>query len=118
MLGRQPFDGARQSVDAPEPVFDGADHQITDILALDALRRGNMAHGFAITAIEGEGDADLLLVVAGDLEAIRAPACVGMINRNPAVMAAFIRATSMALEEKAMRLHDVRVSVNPGHRFQ
>jgi hypothetical protein len=56
-----------------------------------------MAHGFPVAAIKGEGHTDLLLVVAGDLEAIRAPARVGLINGDLPVMTASLNPAGMAV---------------------
>jgi hypothetical protein len=38
-------------------MLDGSEHQITNVLAADAARGGEEAHGLAITAIEREGEA-------------------------------------------------------------
>ena len=66
----EPFDGLGQHVDATEAVLDGGDHEVLHVLALDALRGGDMGDCLTVAAVEGEGDTDLLLVVAADLEAV------------------------------------------------
>jgi len=63
-----------------------------------------MAHGFPVAAIEREGDPDLFAIVAADLEAIGAPAQVGLIDADAAVVTALDPA-SMTVEQKAMNLH-------------
>lgn len=69
----EPFDGLGQHVNAAEAVLDGGDDEILHVLALDALRGGDMGDGLAVAAVEGEGDPDfLLVVVAADLEAVGA----------------------------------------------
>ena len=55
----------RQAVDGSEARFDGRDHEVADILALDAFGRGDKADRLAVAAVEREGDTDLLAVVAG-----------------------------------------------------
>lgn len=84
----QPFDGLRQAVDPAEAVLDGSDHEVADILALDAFGGGDMAHGLPVAAIERKGDADLFAIVAADLEAIGAPAQVGLTDADAAVVTA------------------------------
>ena len=58
----------------------------------------------AIAAIQREGDADALAVVATDLEAIGAPASIALIDCDAAVMPPLDTA-SMAIEQQAMDLH-------------
>src|ERR1700748_1389485 len=72
----QPFDRGRQPVDLSEAMFDGAHHQIADVLALDSSGCRDMTHGLAIAAIERESDTNLLGVVTGDLESVGTPAAV------------------------------------------
>ena len=69
---RQPFDGDRQAVDPAEPMLDGGHHQVPHVVAGDAARGGEEAHGFPVTAIEREGNPHPLAIVAADLEAIGA----------------------------------------------
>jgi hypothetical protein len=68
-------------------MLDGRNHQITHVLAGDAARGGEKAHGFPITAIEREGNPHSLAVVAADLEAVGAPTPIAIIDRNATVMA-------------------------------
>jgi hypothetical protein len=100
---RQPFDGDRQAVDPAEPMLDGGHHQVPHVVAGDAARGGEEAHGFPVTAIEREGDPHPLAIVAADLEAIRAPTPIALIDRNAAVMPPLDTA-SMAIEQQAMDL--------------
>jgi hypothetical protein len=51
-------------------------HKVADVVAGDAACGREEAHGFTIAAVEGEGDLDLLAVVAADLETVGAPAAV------------------------------------------
>ena len=48
----QPFDSLGQPVETTEALLDSRDHQIADILAFDARRCHNMAHGLSIAAVE------------------------------------------------------------------
>ena len=105
----QPFDGERQAVDPAEPMLDGGHHQVPHIVAGDAARGGEEAHGFPVTAIEREGNPHPLAIVAADLEAIGAPASIALIDRDAAVMPPLDTA-SMAIEQQAMGLHH---PVNP-----
>src|SRR5690606_24224884 len=105
----QPFDGLRQPIDEAEAVLDGGDHEIAHILSLDTLRGGDMAHGFAVATVEGEGDAHLVAVIAAYLEAVGTPAQIGVLDRDAPVMAT-LDAAGMAFEEQAMDTHD---PVNP-----
>jgi hypothetical protein len=52
-------------------MLDGS-HQVTNVVAGDAARGGEEAHGFPVTAIEREGNPHPLAIVAADLEAIGA----------------------------------------------
>jgi hypothetical protein len=67
-------------------MLDRCDHEVADVLAFDAFGGGDKADSFPIAAVEGEGNPDLLPVIAGELEAIGAPAQVGAINRNPTIV--------------------------------
>ena len=69
----QPLDGLRQSIDPAEAMLDGRHHQVANIVTLDPFGRSHEAHGFPVAAVEREGYPDLLAVVTGDLEAVRAP---------------------------------------------
>ena len=67
---RQPLDWLWKGVDEAEAVLNSRDDKVLDVLALDALGCRDMGDGLAITAIESEGNAHLLLVVAADFEAV------------------------------------------------
>ena len=68
-------------------------------------------HGLPVAAVEGEGHAHALAVVAADLQAVRAPAGVARVHGNaPLVPALF--ATGVALEQEPVHLHD---PVDPLH---
>ncbi|OBQ86468.1 hypothetical protein A9K71_17270 [Mesorhizobium sp. WSM3873] len=72
----QPLDRFGQPVDLAEVAFDGGDDEIAHVFALDALGGGDMGDGLAVAAVEREGDANLLAVVAADLKAVGTPAQV------------------------------------------
>ena len=101
----QPLDGLRQAIDLAEPVLDGGHHEITDLLASDPTGGRDIAHGLAITAVEGVGDTDPLAILAPDLKAIRAPAPIRLRDGDPAVMTP-LRPTCMTLEQQAVLLYD------------
>ena len=83
---RQPFDGDRRAVDPAEPMLDGGYHQVTHVVAGDAARGSEEAHGFPITAIERKRNPHPLAIVAADLEAVGAPAPIALIDCDTAVM--------------------------------
>ena len=100
----QPFDRDGQAIDPAEPMFDGSHHQVAHVVAGDAARGGQEAHGFPITAVECEGNPHSLAVVAADLETIGAPAPIAFIHRDAAVMTPLATA-GVAIEQQAMDLH-------------
>jgi len=102
----QPLDVMGQTVHLPEAIFDGGDHEIPDILGGDAASRRDKAHGFTITAVEREGDAHLLAIVAAYFEAVGTPTGIAYSDRNLAIMPALFPAPAMSREQKAMKLHD------------
>ena len=51
-----------------------SDHKVADIFPFDALRGRDPGHRLAAATIEGERDAHLLAIAAGQFEAVRAPA--------------------------------------------
>ena len=75
----EPFDLAGHMIYLTEAVLDGGDHEVTHVLGCDAACGRNVAHGFAVAAVEREGDAHLLAIVAADLQAVRAPSGVADI---------------------------------------
>src|SRR3974377_794376 len=70
----QPFDRDRQAIDLAEAMLDSRHHQVAHIVAGDATRGGQEAHGLAIAAVECEGNPHSLTAVAADLKAVGAPA--------------------------------------------
>jgi len=85
-------------------MLNGSDHQVTHILASDATRGGEQAHGFTITAVERERDPYFLTIVAANLEAVGAPTPIALIHRDAAVMPPFNTA-GMAIEQEIVGLH-------------
>src|SRR5262249_57873563 len=73
--------------DRAEAMLDGSEHQITNVLAADAAGGGEETHGFAITAIEREGDPHPFTVVAANLKAVGAPAAVSPLDRAASLLA-------------------------------
>lgn len=59
-----------------------------------------------------KANAHLIAIVAADLKAVRAPAAVGPVDRDPAIMPPVLAIPGMAFEEKPVRLHD---PVDPLH---
>jgi len=102
----EPFDRLRQHVDAAKAVLDSRDHEVLHILALDAFRGGHMGDCLPVAAIESEGNTDLLLIVAADLEAIGAPSDVRAGDGDLAVMKTIIDGSGMSHEQWMVQLHD------------
>src|SRR4051812_45034701 len=73
--------------------------------------RHSSAHGLPIAAVEGEGHAHALAVVAADLQAVRAPAGVARVHGDAPLVPALL-AAGVALEQEPMHLHD---AVDPLH---
>ncbi len=78
-------------------MLDGGDHQILHILALDPLCRGNIAQRLAVTAVEGKSYPHLLPIVTTELKSVRAPAQIGLRDRNAPVVPACLSAARMPL---------------------
>ncbi len=95
----QPFDGVGQLVHLAEAMLDGGNHEVAHVLGGDAAGSGYISHRLPVAAVEGEGDADLLAIVAADLEAVRTPACIAGDDGDLAVMPAFLAASGVALEQ-------------------
>ena len=87
-------------------MLDGRHHQALDVFRSNAARRRHVPHCFTITAVERERDTYLLTVVAADLEPVRTPACVAVIDSDAAVMTSLFGAFAMPLEQQVMHLHD------------
>ena len=79
--------------------------QVTNVLASDAARGGEEAQGFAITAVQCEGDPHLLTVIATNLEAVGAPTSIAFIHRDATVVAP-LDATGVAIKYETVGLHD------------
>ncbi len=86
--------GIRAGTDADVIAFDGADEslghsiaRVTNVLASDAARGGEEAQGFAITAVQCEGDPHLLTVITANLEAVGAPTSIAFIHHDATVVA-------------------------------
>ena len=55
----QLFNGNRQVVDPVKPMVEGSHQQVQHVVAGDAARGGEEAHGFPVTAVEHKGDRTL-----------------------------------------------------------
>lgn len=86
-------------------MLDGGDHEGTNILGGDAARGGDVSHGLPVATVERERDTHPLAVVASNLQRLRAPAGIGPINRDAAIMAPLLAFAAMGLEQKAVNLH-------------
>src|SRR3954468_9574918 len=85
-------------------MLDGGDHEVADLISSDPGRGCHEAHGFAVAAVQREGDAHAFAVIAGHLEAIGTPSQVRPGDGDAAV-GATLGPTSMALEQEAVPLH-------------
>ena len=101
----QQFDWLGEVNRLAEAVFDAQDHQVADVLGTNPGTRSDIADRFPIAAVGGEGDTDLLAIVAGDLEPVRAPPRVACIDCDPSIVAALFVPYADALEKQAVLLH-------------
>jgi len=67
---------------------------------------GNVLHGFPVAAVEREGDAHLLAIVAAVLQCVGAPARVAPVHGDLAIVAPLLALAAVGLEQQAMELHD------------
>ncbi len=77
-----------------------------NVLALDAFGGGDMGGCLTVVAIEGEGDPDLFIVVAADLEAVGAPSNVRTFGSDLTVMEPIIDRFGVAHQQQIVQLHD------------
>src|SRR6185437_11635503 len=103
---RQPLDRLGQFADQPEAALDAFDHQVANVGAVDAAGCRHPGDRLAVAAVQREGDAHLLAVVAADLEPVRAPARIGAVDRDAALVPPFLAAPGVAVEQKTVRFHD------------
>ena len=73
--------------------------RLAHVLARDAAGGCHEAHGLPVAAVEGEGHAHALAVVAADLQAVRAPAGVARLHGNAPLVPALL-AAGVALEQE------------------
>jgi hypothetical protein len=74
----EPFDLPRKPIQSGEPLVDGWDHEVAHVVAGDTARGADEAHCLAVAAVESKSDAHAPGIVAGDLEAVGAPAGVAL----------------------------------------
>ena len=65
-----------------------------------------MAHSLSVAAVESKSDTNTLRIVAGDFKTIRTPTEIRLLDRDAAVMQAFLLTTGVFLQEKAVLLRD------------
>ncbi|MCY1238106.1 hypothetical protein D9M72_508250 [compost metagenome] len=71
------------------------------------------AHRLAVAAVQGERHAQGLAIVAAELKAVRAPALIGLLYSNLAIMSALRpRRNRSALQQQAVLTHD---PIDPFH---
>src|SRR5262249_60223976 len=90
---RRPCGRLGHFVSQPEAALDACDHQIADVGAAKAAGGRHPGDRLAVAAVQCEGDAHLLAIVAAYLEPVRAPSRVGAVDRDAAIMPAFLPAT-------------------------
>lgn len=88
-------------------MLDGGDHEVADVLGHDSAGAGDVPHNFSVATIERERDAHLLSVVAPDLQRVGAPTGVGLIDRDPAVVAPLLALAAVPLKEQVVHFHKV-----------
>jgi hypothetical protein len=100
---RQPLDRRRQAIHQPEAALDALDHQVADVAAVDAAGRRHPEDRLAIAAVEREGDAHPLAVVAADLKPVGAPAAIRPVERLDMTLAE-------VLKRQPIQWHGVRLN--------
>src|SRR5207248_8830132 len=93
-------------VDQPKAAVGSFDHQVADIGAGDAPGGSHRKDRLAVAAVQGEGNAHPLAVVAADLEPVRAPSRIAALDRDPTLVRPFPTARSIPVEQESVRLHD------------
>src|SRR5215210_4411580 len=68
-------------------MLDGGDHEVADLISSDPGRGCHEAHGFAVAAVQREGDAHAFAIIAGHLEAVGTPSQVRLGDGDAAVVA-------------------------------
>src|SRR3954468_13505254 len=68
-------------------MLDGGDHEVADLISSDPGRGCHEAHGFAVAAVQREGDSHAFAVIAGHLEAVGTPSQVRLGDGDAAVVA-------------------------------
>jgi len=96
----EPFDGPGGLLNRPEPVLQAGHHQVAHQVPINPPGGGDKAHGFAVTAVQTEGDTDPLAIVAADLETIGASPLVAASNGDSAVVSPLCARRRMALEQQ------------------
>src|SRR5271166_3892141 len=76
-----------RSANCAKALLDALNHHIADHLAGDAGGRRHPGDGFAVMAIEGEGNAHHLAVPTREFQRVRAPAAIRADRRDLAVIA-------------------------------
>ena len=71
-----------ETIRLPEPVFHAGCHEVPYHVARYPSRRSDISHDLPVAAVHGECGADLLPVIAEDLEDVRAPAHVARQGDN------------------------------------
>ena len=94
-----------RSANCAKALLDAPNHHIADHLAGDAGGRRHPGDGFAVMAIECEGDAHHLAVPTREFQCIRAPAAIRPDRRDLAIVLAHSSASSVPFEQQPMFLH-------------
>ena len=92
----------------PEAAFDAFDHHVADDLAAEAGGGRGPADDLTVVAVEDEGDAHHLAVPAGELEAVRAPALVGLCGCDGSLMFPRDPPAGAWRQQQALSLHEAK----------
>jgi hypothetical protein len=102
---RQPFDRCA-CLRRAEALLDRCEHHIAhDVPAMAASSRCP-TNSFPVMAVQRERHAQRRAIVTTELEAVRAPADVTLVNGNASIMSAGIASLAKAPEQQLMVTHD------------
>ena len=105
---------ARHAIDLPVAVLRGGCYQVLHALGGDATRRRHMSHRLPIAAVEREGGADLIAVIACDLQPVGAPAGVALVDGDEIVVTASLMPFTVTLEQQPVYVHDAQTRLTFG----
>ncbi|BBO62840.1 hypothetical protein SMATCC274_47790 [Serratia marcescens] len=95
-----------------EATFHRTQHHVLNGVTVEAAGTGSPVQCFAVTAVQGEGDAEFFTVITAELEAVRTPPPVTFIDGHFTAMRSTYRPhPGLSSQQQRMLAH------NPVHPF-